>query len=214
MEKTAKYFTVGLFTTITVVFFVGFLIWLQGPHDEQDLKYYTVEFTDSISGLEEGSDVQYKGVKVGKVLKAHLVPGNNKLVRVDIGVDKKTPVRAHTKIVLQTQGITGLVRMEMSTENNDLLMPQSRPGMKYPVLAGQGSQLYKALEDISVITSRMVSITKKVDRFSSDSLPQFTAASQEIKGTASSMRKLSEKLNENPSRLIYPASSHGVEIPQ
>jgi ABC-type transporter Mla subunit MlaD len=225
MEKSAKYFAVGLFVTVTTFLFVGFLIWLVGPHNKQDFNFYTVEFTDSIGGLEEGSDVQYMGVKVGKVIKMHLVPGNNKLVRVDVGVDKTTPVRAHTKIVLQTQGITGLVRMEMSTENGDVQMPERRVGMKYPVLAGQGSQLYKALEDIPVITAQTADITKKIDgiitrnhasidRFSSEGLSQFTEASQAVKGTASSVQKLSDKLDENPSQIIFQAPAHGVEIPQ
>jgi phospholipid/cholesterol/gamma-HCH transport system substrate-binding protein len=225
MEKSANYFMVGIFMTLAIFGLVWFLIWLSGPHDEKDFKFYTVEFTDSIGGLEEGAVVQYKGVKVGKVMKMHLVPGNNNLVRVDIGVKKQTPVRAHTKIVLQTLGITGMVRMEMSTENDDVQQPERRVGMKYPVLAGQGSQLYKALEDLPVITAQTAEITKKIngfitrnrgniDRFASLGLSQFTSASQEIKGTAASVHKLSDKLNENPSQILYQPSAHGVEIPQ
>lgn len=224
MEKSAKYFIVGLFVTITIFLFVSFLIWLAGTHDKRNLDFYTVEFNDSISGLEEGSDVQYMGVKVGKVIKTHLVRGNSNLVLVDIGVDKATPVRAHTKVVLQSQGITGLVRMEMSTKNDDVLMPEHLAGLKYPVLVGQGSRLYKALEDIPVITSQTADITKKIDgiitrnqasidRFSSEGLSQFSGASQEIRDAASSVRKLSDKLDENPSQILYQPSAHGVEIP-
>jgi phospholipid/cholesterol/gamma-HCH transport system substrate-binding protein len=225
MEKSASYFMVGVFVSLVIFFFTGFLIWLAGPHDKQDLTFYTVEFTDSISGLEEGSDVQYRGVKIGKVMKMHLVPDNNSLVHVDIGVDKQVPIRAHTKIALQTQGITGLVRMEMSTENDDLEPPEQRADMQYPVLYGQGPQLYKILEDIPVITAQTADITKKlngiltrnrgnIDHFASRGLSQFTAAAQELKGTAASVRKLSEKLSDNPSQIIYQPATHGVEIPR
>jgi phospholipid/cholesterol/gamma-HCH transport system substrate-binding protein len=224
MEKSAHYFIVGLFVTLTVLAFIGFLIWLAGPHNKEDYNFYTVEFTDSISGLEEGADVQYKGVKVGKVMKTHLVPGKNELVRVDIGVDKSTPIRAHTKVVLQMQGITGLIRMEISTEENDTAPPEQRAGLEYPVLHGEGSQIYKALDDLPVITAQVSEISKKVngfltrnraniDRFASDGLSQFTAASHEIKTTAASARKLADKLNENPSQILYQPSKSGVEIP-
>ncbi|TAL33497.1 MAG: MCE family protein [Alphaproteobacteria bacterium] len=298
MEKSAHYFLVGLFVSLAIFFLFGFLIWLAGPHDKNDYNFYTVEFTDSISGLEEGASVQYHGVKVGKVMKMTMAPECFNLVRVDIGVDKQTPVREHTRVALETQGITGLVRLEMSTEDSDTKEPVRREGLKYPVLQGSGSQLYKALEDIPVITAQVRDITKKldglmddqtmasmratvanienmtkdlnglltsgnvgnatlllnnlsvssaqmpeimdhfkkasyqidaasasvnsmlrrnrqsIDHFASEGLTQITAASREIKGTASSARKLADKLEENPSQLLYQPSAHGVEIPK
>ena len=226
MEKSAKYFATGLFVTVTIFLFVGFLISLAAPHhNNQKLDYYTVAFTDPISGLEEGSNVQYMGVKVGKVVKMHLPEDNFNLVLVDIAVAKGLPVRAHTKIVLQTQGITGLVRMEMSTQNDDVQMPPHPAGMKYPLLAGQGSQLYKALEKIPAITDHIADITKQVDaiishnrssieRFSSEGLSQFTASSGSVRDAAAAVRKLSDKLEDNPSQILYQPSPQGVEIPR
>ena len=224
MEKSAHYFTVGIFVTLTILAIIGFLIWLASPQDEEDYNFYTVEFHDTISGLEEGSDVQYQGVMVGKVLNTHLVPEDNTLVRVDIGVDKKTPVRAHTKVTLQPQGITALVKLEMTTAENDMLMPEQREGMPHPVLQGQGSQLYKVMEDLPVISAQVADITKELkdiihrnrgsfDRFASQGLPQFSEAAHEMKNMAASARKLSDNLNENPSQLLYQPSSQGVEIP-
>jgi len=298
MEKSAPYFIVGLFMTLVVFALVGFSIWLSGPHDQRDLKFYTVEFHDSISGLEAGSTVQYKGLKVGKVMKLQLVPGNNNLIRVDIGVDKSTPIAAHTKVSLQAQGITGLVRLEMATKDGDNEPPPTVDGVKYPVLQGQGSRLYDAIENIPVITAQITDITKKIngmmdektmasvqqsvqnmermtrdlngllapdnvanarelmnnlaassqnlpdminhlnrtadsmeaaarnldaivarnkssiDRFAQEGLSQFSTATREVRGTAASVRKLADKLSDNPSQVIYQPSAHGVEIPK
>jgi phospholipid/cholesterol/gamma-HCH transport system substrate-binding protein len=224
MEKSAKYFATGLFVTITIFLFVGFLVSLAGPQDEDELDYYTIAFTDPISGLEEGSKVQYMGVNVGKVVKTHLAADNFSLVLVDIAVARGTPVRARTKVVLQTQGITGLVRLEMSTQNDDKLMPARRPGMEYPVLAGQGSNLYKALEKIPAIMEQVSDISRQInsvitrnrpalERFSSEGLSQITASSESVKKAASSVRRLSDKLEENPSQILYKPSSRGVDIP-
>jgi len=222
MEKSAPYFIVGLFVTCAVFGIVGFLIWLQGLHNNRDLAFYTVQFTDPVIGLEEGSDVQYKGVKVGKVLKIHLVPDSNSLVQVDIGINKKTPVRAHTRIVLQTQGITGLPRMEMETADNDRSPPQQVAGMKYCVLQGQGSLFYKALDDLPVITAQTRDITKKVNgALDSRIITAMRSAvvntntlSHEVENTTTTARKLVDKLNADPSQIIYQPSAYGVDIPR
>lgn len=224
MERSAKYFATGLFVTVTVFLFIGFLVTLMSPHDHQKVDYYTVEFTDPISGLEVGSKVQYMGVNVGKVLKTHLAPDNFDLVLVDISVAKGTPIRAHTKVVLQAQAITGLVRLEMSTRNNDLQRPPHIAGIRYPVLAGQGSQLNKALEKVPAIMDEVADISKQVDtlvtrsrpgleRFSSEGLSQLTASSEALKGAATSARRLSDKLEKNPSQLLFQPPRQGVEIP-
>lgn len=165
MERTAHYFIVGLFVTATLLALVFFLIWLAGARDARSFDMYTVEFRDSISGLEEGSNVQYKGVKVGKVMKLRLVPEDHELVLVDIGVDKATPVHAGTEVTLEAQGITGLVRLEMASKNGVTQPPPLREGNPYPVLKGRGSRLYKALEDIPAITQEVLAISKKLNEF-------------------------------------------------
>ena len=53
-----------------------------------------------------------------------------------------------------------------------------------------------------------------IDRFASEGLEQFTAASRATRGTANSVRKLADKLDRDPSQVIYQPSSRGVEIPK
>lgn len=189
MEKNANYFVVGVFVSAAMLGIFLFLIWLASPHDEHKYDYYTVAFTDSVSGLEVGSDVTYKGVKVGKVAKLRLVPSNSELIEADIGVDKTTPVRAHTKATLDMQGITGLVRIELSTDNNDADPPARAAGEKYPVLQGKGSKLYQALEDLPDIAQKILSISTKLDKFLDDN----TIAS--MKQTAQNIERMTRDLN-------------------
>lgn len=280
MEKDARYFAVGLFVTISIFAVVGFLIWLMGPHDKKDLKFYTVEFSDSVSGLEEGASVHYHGLRVGKVMAMNLAPESFDLVRVDIGVEKYVPVRGQTKVTLEVEGITGLVRLEMATEETDTTLPPAKAGAKYPVLAGTGTQLYKMLSDLPAITADVREMTKKlnnmisrdmngllspmnvgnaslllsnltttsaqipemvdhlknmsnemdaaagsfnemlrknrpsIDRFATHGLSGISSATREIRGTAASARRLTTKLEADPSQVIYQPSRHGVEIPK
>jgi phospholipid/cholesterol/gamma-HCH transport system substrate-binding protein len=196
MEKNAHYFVVGLFAVSLMAGITAFFIWLAGPHEKKNYAYYTIYFTDSVSGLEEGADVEYKGVKAGKVFKMRLTPGRPDLVKVDIGVNKDTPVRAGTRAVLEMEGITGLVRLELSTDPGDLRPPAREPGEPYPVLAGTGTQLSRLLETLPAVADRA------------------TSSADAVRDAARSVRGLSESLKENPSRIIYQPATRGVRIPE
>ncbi len=216
MEKSAPYFIVGLFMTVVVFAFVGFLIWLAGPNDKKNFKFYTVEFHDSVAGLEGGSEVQYLGVKVGKVMKIRLSPTDTTLISVDIGVDKKTPVKAHTKVALESQGITGLVRLELTTAMDDHDEPPKPDDAQYPVLQGQGSKLYKALDDIPDITAQVSEITKKLNA----ALDDKTMAS--LQQTAANVAHMSQDLNgllspaniASTSQILNNLSISSAQVPQ
>ena len=67
MEKSANYFVVGVFVSVTLVALVGFVIWIAGTHNTGHVDRYTIYFTDSVSGLTDAAVVKYKGVDVGKV---------------------------------------------------------------------------------------------------------------------------------------------------
>src|SRR4051812_37884379 len=89
LEKDAHYFIVGVFVTLGFLALVGFCIWLISPHEDHKLAHYTVYFNDtSVSGLNEGSGVHYRGVAVGKVEKMHLSHDRTDLIKVDIAVSE------------------------------------------------------------------------------------------------------------------------------
>lgn len=223
MEKDAHYFLVGLFVTISVTALVGFLIWLAaGPHNGGKPQRYTVYFTDSVSGLEEGASVEYMGVEVGKILKMGLSPEHPNLVKVDIEVDGATPVRSKTYATLDTRGITGLVNLELVTASDDKDPPPRREGEKYPVLYGAPSKWTKTMQDLSVITDQLRDVATKVNDFLSkknmtsldQSITNVEKMSQDMQGMAESIKRTSEKLDRDPSQILYRPSPRGVEIPK
>ena len=180
MEKKANYFLVGIFVTAAFIGLIGFTVWLSSPRDSGNSNFYTVYFTDPISGLAEGTLVTYRGMDVGKVQKIRLDPVQVDLIKVDIAVDKHTPVRGNTKAELNTQGITGLTQLELTTNAGDTSPLLRIKGEKYPVLKGSPSQLSKILDSISKFTT-------------------------EGSAAASSVHSLSDQLRANPSQLIFGA---------
>ena len=203
--------------TSAVLGLVLFLVWLVSPHDDRKYDYYTVAFADSISVLEAGSDVEYKGVKVGKVMMLRLVPGDSERIDVDI---RGQPGHARSR---PYQGFAGDARRSPALSASSSLPPTttrplpSRPdGEKYPVLRGEGSRLYKALEDLPDITAKILDIARKFDGILDDD----TVGA--LKQTALNVQNMSRDLNgllapvnvSNASTLIGNLSASSAQVPE
>ncbi len=76
-------------------------------------KEYRIEF-GAVGGLEEGAQVRFGGVKVGRVLRI-MPPGKDSAkVQVTIGVRKEVVLRAGTEATIATLGLVGEHYIELS----------------------------------------------------------------------------------------------------
>lgn len=189
MEKDARYFIVGVFVILGLVAAVGFSLWLVGMPKGQNRVLYTVYFTDPVSGLKEGASVQYRGVDVGKVLDVRLDESREDLIKVDIAVEKGTPIAGSTQASLSMLGITGLIYMELTTALGDRTSPEEKEGERYPVLPGNGTQLAKILQDIPEITRDLRELGRKLNNFFDDQ------NTQRLSQTLENAEALSRDLN-------------------
>lgn len=76
-------------------------------------KHYRIEF-GSVGGLEEGAQVRFGGVKVGRVLRITPPGKESPRVRVLIGVRKEVVVRAGTEATISTLGLVGEHYIELA----------------------------------------------------------------------------------------------------
>jgi phospholipid/cholesterol/gamma-HCH transport system substrate-binding protein len=204
MEKSANYFTVGLFVSVTLLALVGFIIWLAGAHHFGRYDRYTIYFTDPISGLTEDATVRYKGLPVGRILDTRLASDRSDLLKVDIEVKEGTPVTAETVAQLETQGLTGQGHLELSTAKLGGSPPPTPEGERYPVLKGQGSKLAKFLDDLPNISKQLEATLGSITTFTKGGTK-----------TVESIKSLSDSLKENPSQILTgPQTGKGVEIPK
>lgn len=70
----------------------------------------------SISGLNVGSDVSYKGFSIGKVSDISINKNNPKLVSVYMKINSQIPIYKQTVATLQSMGITGQSKVELSLD--------------------------------------------------------------------------------------------------
>jgi phospholipid/cholesterol/gamma-HCH transport system substrate-binding protein len=102
-----------------VILALGILLVGRGGF-ETTPKRYRIEF-GGVGGLEEGAQVRFGGVKVGRVLRITPPGKDSPLVQVLIGVRKDVVVRAGTEATISTLGLVGEHYIELTN-------PKPAPG--------------------------------------------------------------------------------------
>ena len=92
-----------------VIGMVGTLVWSK-LYDPKE--YYNVRYLESVSGLEVGTSVKMKGVRVGQVLTIS-VDRHGESVIVTLALDPGTPITEDTRATLTAIGVTGLQFVEL-----------------------------------------------------------------------------------------------------
>ena len=69
-------------------------------------------------------------------------------------------------------------------------------------------------EAVATLNGILVDNRADIDRFAGSGLNQITEMSRETKKMAESVRRLADKLEQEPSRLLYQPKYRGVEIKQ
>lgn len=141
MEPKVNYALVGAFVVLLGATILGAIFWL-GKTDYRGIydRYY-VYTRESVAGLSVDSTVKYRGVDVGRVKEVILNPENAEEVRVTLDIVGGTPIKIDTQAVLVTQGLTGLVTLNLTggSRESPPLTPVS--GQAYPVITSVPSLL-------------------------------------------------------------------------
>lgn len=196
MEKSSHYFTVGIFVIISLLMAAFFLVWLTGTHDARKYAHYTIYFYDPISGLKDGANVQYRGVAVGRVKDIRLSPERTELIKVDIEIDEDTPISQSTKASLGMTGMTGIIHIELTTQDGDTDPPVRPENENYPVIRGSGTQLGKLFEDVPQITKQILELTEKVNKtFNDETMKDMQQTFKNIEKMSADMNKLLSEQN-------------------
>ena len=150
MEPEARYTTVGATLLALILAVVLAIAWLAHTGARTDFRYYTIYFErQSLEGLQVGGDVNMRGVKVGRVESYSISKENINRVRVNIRIDRDTPVSTNTVAVVDRNILTGIARIHLATPGQpgpELAAVQ--PGESYPVIP-------EGQSDIELLTSAM-----------------------------------------------------------
>jgi phospholipid/cholesterol/gamma-HCH transport system substrate-binding protein len=96
----------ALLLAILVIAFGGLRFW--NPRDR-----YQIVFASSVYGLAQGAKVYRNGIPVGTVVSMAVPADAPDKIRVEIALDRGTPIHRDTRATLQFAGITGLKEIDL-----------------------------------------------------------------------------------------------------
>jgi phospholipid/cholesterol/gamma-HCH transport system substrate-binding protein len=113
METHARHARIGMFTLAVIAAAFGFVYWLRGTGG-LERSVYRIHFDGPVSGLGSGSPVLFNGIRVGEVTGVGLDRNNPNRTTVFVSIDDAAPVRADTKVDVETQGLLGAPALTLS----------------------------------------------------------------------------------------------------
>ncbi|MFO6447819.1 MlaD family protein [Erythrobacter sp. NE805] len=163
METRANHLWVGAVTLVLLAALAAFIVWIarlnEGEQDEYDIFY-----SQSVSGLAEGSQVSFAGVPVGQVTQIALAKDNPEFVRVRIKVKEDVPILVGTQATIQAS-FTGVSTILLDGARKDnppitcetTACPEGRPVIP-PGRGGFGEIVANApllLERLATLTEQL-----------------------------------------------------------
>ncbi len=167
METRASHVLVGLFVVILGLAAAGFALWLASARLDRQVDVYEVVFRSAVSGLQNGAQVTYQGIQVGRVTRIRFDPENVERVLVRIEVEPTTPVTEDTTARLQPQGITGIFYLQLTGAKNESARLATRANDPAQI-PGQPSTIDRLTADAPEILNRGVVLLDRATELLSD----------------------------------------------
>jgi phospholipid/cholesterol/gamma-HCH transport system substrate-binding protein len=106
METHARFATIGLFALAVIAAAFGFVYWLRASGGF-DRVAYRIRFEGPAYGVLAGSPVLFNGVRIGEVTGVGFDENDPSRTTVFVSVARAAPVRADSKVGIETQGFLG-----------------------------------------------------------------------------------------------------------
>lgn len=162
METRANYLMVGGFVLAVLAALVLFLLWLTRTGDD-GRPYYTY-FSGSVTGLNVGSPVRYRGVPIGTVTEIKINQENVEQIRVTMKVQNDAPIQIDSVASQESQGITGgsYVQIKGGRQGSPRLV--SRNG-EIPVIPSEPGLLGSLSDQAPMLLQNLVTLSERANTF-------------------------------------------------
>ena len=155
METKANYVLIGAFTILTAVLLLVFGLWAAKYSSEKGWQEYAVVFNEPVTGLTEGSSVQYNGISVGTVVSLRLAPNDPREVLAKLKLQADTPIKVDTKAKLSITGLTGSPFIQLTGGSPQAPLLLSVDHREVPVIRTEASALQNIADTANRLVARM-----------------------------------------------------------
>ena len=190
METKANYVLIGAFTIVVTLFLLLFALWAAKYSSERSWNEYQVVFREPVTGLTEGSSVQYNGIAVGTVDNLMLAPDDPRQVIARLRLQATTPVKVDTRAKLSITSLTGppIIQLTGGSPGAAALLPNGDGDI--PVIQTEAS----ALQNIADIANRLVERLDKV--LSEENVARITATLDNIQNMTGAIAEQREDMRQ------------------
>jgi phospholipid/cholesterol/gamma-HCH transport system substrate-binding protein len=176
METRANYVLIGAFTLAVIAAALGFVLWFQSLHSAKLRSPLRVVFEGPASGLRNGGNVNFNGIRIGEVMSVKL--DNPRRVVALVMIENKAPIRKDTTVGLEFQGLTGVAAISLKGgEEAAPPVPLDEDGV--PILIADPNALQDVTEAIRATlqnVNRIVADNQQSVKNSLHNLETFTSA--------------------------------------
>jgi phospholipid/cholesterol/gamma-HCH transport system substrate-binding protein len=162
METNVNYTIVGVFVISLMAVTIFTIIWLSSGFSSNVTKMYKVYMTESVSGLNIDSPVEYNGVSVGAVKSIELNQKNPQLVEVLLSIKQNTPITEGTVATLNVKGLTGIAYIALQDKGLSTTPLVALEGQDYPIIKTAPSFFLRLDTAITKLNENLHSVSTSI----------------------------------------------------
>src|ERR1700747_1970540 len=142
METRAHYVAVGAFVLATILLAFVTVLWLGRAEFSEQAKRYYIFFRGSVAGLNKGSQVQYNGIPVGRVIDIRVDPDDVEKIQVTVEIDTSiVDIKTDARAFLDANLLNGVASTQIRGGTKEAKELEPEGNKKYAVIAAGQSEL-------------------------------------------------------------------------
>ena len=214
METKANYVLIGAFTLLTAVLLLFFGLWAAKYSSERSWTEYAVVFNEPVTGLTEGSSVQYNGISVGTVESLRLAPNDPRQVLARLKLQADTPVKIDTKAKMSITGLTGSPFIQLTGGSPRAPWLTAVDHREVPVIRTEASALQNIADTANRLVARMDEVLSEDNvKHIASTLHNIDALTGTIAGEREDLRALIVSARQSSEQLAktLDSTNHAVD---
>jgi len=161
METRAHYVAVGTFVLAVVFLAFVAVLWLGHAEFGQQARRYYIFFRGSVAGLNKGSQVQYNGIPVGRVVDIRVDPENLEQIQVMVEIDTSiVDIKSDARASLAANILNGIATIQIRGGTRDASKLVPTEPHKYAVIQTEPSEL----DEIKAWGTAIKTAANKIDQ--------------------------------------------------
>lgn len=212
METKANYVLIGAFTLLASLALLLFALWAAKFSSEKGWQAYRVIFDEPVTGLSEGSSVQYNGISVGTVQALRLSPQDPRRVLATLRIQSDVPVKTDTRAKMSMTGVTGTTFIQLTGGSPTAPLLTSVDRDEAPVIRTEPSALQNIADTANRLVARLDAVLSEENvKHVSNTLASIDALTASLAGQREDMRAIVANARASSAELRTTlADAHGV----